>query len=554
MNLLDRFINIDGNATYEVAKRDYKLKVPGNFNFAYDVVDEYARLCPEKRALVWCNDENEEHFFSFKEISDDSKRTAQFFVKQGIKKGDRVMVFLRRRYEYWWIAVALHRIGAIVVPATTQLLADDIVYRNNAADIKMIVALDDKKIPKQIMEAMNKSPSVEKLVSVSGPREGWIDFHKELESCTPDFPRPEGEAATCNEDPMLMYFTSGTSGYPKMVLHNFLYPLGHIVTAKFWQNVTDDGLHLSVAETSWAKAGWGKIYGQWISGTAIFVYDMLGFTPDLFFKKISHYKVTTFCAPATVYRFLIRQDLSKYDLSNLRYCVTAGEALNAEVYNRFYEKTGLRIFEGFGQSETPVIAGNFPGIEPRPGSMGKAAPGIDLEVVDENGNHCPPHQVGHMVIHLEKGRPVGLLCGYYRNEDQTKKALGGPLYDTGDTAYYDEDGYIWFVGRSDDIIKSSGFRISPFEVESVLQEHPAVLESAVTGVPDEKRGQLVKATIVLNKGYTASEELELEIKTYVKQHLAVYKIPRMVEFVDELPKTSSGKIRRMEIRKKDSSK
>ncbi|MBQ5383405.1 MAG: AMP-binding protein, partial [Treponema sp.] len=402
-----------------------------------------------------------------------------------------------------------------------------------------------------IEEAMIKSPSVEYLVSVQGAREGWIDFHKELESCSAEFERPIGEKATHNDDTMLLYFTSGTSGYPKMVMHNFTYPLGHIVTAKFWQHVQDDGLHLSVAETGWGKAVWGKLYGQWISGTAVFVYDMRAFTPELFFKKISMYKVTTFCAPPTVYRFLIRQDLTKYDISYLKYCVTAGEALNAEVYNKFYEKTGIKMFEGYGQTETTLIAGNFPGMEPKPGSMGKPAPGYDLEIVDELGKRCPPMQTGRIVIHLERGKPLGLFSGYYRNEDQTVAALSGPVYDTGDTAYYDEDGYIWFVGRSDDIIKSSGFRISPFEVESVLQEHPSVLECAVTGVFDASRGQLVKATIVLNKGYVPGKELEIEIKTFVKEHLAVYKIPRMIEFVDELPKTISGKIRRVEIRQKD---
>ncbi|MBQ4236636.1 MAG: AMP-binding protein [Treponema sp.] len=550
MNLLDRFINIPEDAVYDQMK-NYKVTVPDNFNFSYDVVDVYARECPDKKALVWCDDNEGEEIFTFREISQWSKRAANFFVSKGIKKGDRVMLFLRRRYEFWWIILALHRIGAIAIPATTQLLSEDIVYRNNSADIKMIVSVDDGMVQQNIEEAMIKSPSVEYLVSVQGAREGWIDFHKELESCSAEFERPIGEKATHNDDTMLLYFTSGTSGYPKMVMHNFTYPLGHIVTAKFWQHVQDDGLHLSVAETGWGKAVWGKLYGQWISGTAVFVYDMRAFTPELFFKKISMYKVTTFCAPPTVYRFLIRQDLTKYDISYLKYCVTAGEALNAEVYNKFYEKTGIKMFEGYGQTETTLIAGNFPGMEPKPGSMGKPAPGYDLEIVDELGKRCPPMQTGRIVIHLERGKPLGLFSGYYRNEDQTVAALSGPVYDTGDTAYYDEDGYIWFVGRSDDIIKSSGFRISPFEVESVLQEHPSVLECAVTGVFDASRGQLVKATIVLNKGYTPSKELEIEIKTFVKEHLAVYKIPRMIEFVDELPKTISGKIRRVEIRQKD---
>lgn len=550
MNLLNRFINTPENATYD-QMAGFRINVPENFNFSYDVIDVYARECPEKKALVWTDDNGEDRTYNFLEISQWSKRAANFFVSKGIKKGDRVMLFLRRRYEFWWIILALHRIGAIAIPATTQLLSEDIVYRNNSADIKMIVSLDDGMIQQNIEEAMIKSPSVETLVSIQGPRKGWVDFHKELEDCTAEFERPRGEKATHNDDTMLLYFTSGTSGYPKMVMHNFTYPLGHIVTAKYWQNVQDDGLHLSVAETGWAKAVWGKIYGQWIAGTAIFVYDMKTFAPELFFKKLAQYRVTTFCAPPTVYRFLIRQDLSKYDISYLKYCVTAGEALNSEVYNKFYEKTGIKMFEGYGQTETAIIAGNFPGMEPKPGSMGKPAPGYNVEIVDEKGERCPPKQTGRIVIHLEKGKPIGLFSGYYRNEDQTLAALSGPVYDTGDIAYYDEDGYIWFVGRSDDIIKSSGFRISPFEVESVLQQHPSVLECAVTGVFDSSRGQLVKATIVLNKGYTAGKELEIEIKTFVKEHLAVYKIPRMIEFVEELPKTISGKIRRVEIRQKD---
>ncbi len=551
MNLIDRFITTGENVPYDELKRDFRVITPENFNFAYDVVDVYATECPDKKALVWCDDNGEEKIFNFKEISDYSKKAARFFISHGIKKGDRVMLFLRRRYEFWWISVALHRIGAIAIPATTQLLAPDIEYRNNAADIKMIVAMDDKRIQKQVDIAMIRSPSVETLVSVSGPREGWIDFHKELPLYDADFPRPKGDAATHNDDPMLLYFTSGTSGYPKMVLHNFLYPLGHIVTAKYWQNVTDDGLHLSLAETGWAKAVWGKIYGQWIAGTAIFVYDMAGFTPDLFFRKLVKYGVTTFCAPPTVYRFLIRQDLSKYKLEHLRYCVTAGEAMNAEVFRIFQEKTGLEIHEGYGQTETAIIAGTFPGMKVKPGSMGKPAPGYDVEIQDDDGERCPPGQTGRIVIHLEKGNPAGLFRGYYRNDEQTLKALSGTTYDTGDTAYYDEDGYIWFVGRSDDIIKSSGYRISPFEVESVLQEHPAVLECAVTGVDDESRGQMVKATIVLTEGYSPSKELEVEIKTYVTEHLAIYKTPRLIEFVAELPKTTSGKIRRVEIRDQD---
>ncbi len=554
MNLLSTFVkNYHEYKDYEDMKSSFALNIPENFNFAYDVIDRYAKEAPEKRALVWCNDEGEEHFYNFAEISRDTQKAAHFLKNHGIKKGDVVMLILRRRYEFWWLLPALHRIGAIAVPATNQLLKNDIVYRCNAAQVKMIISFDDGHVMGEIDSAMEECPSVQERVSVFGCKEGWTDFHKEFDALSAEcesFPRPQGELATHNHDPMLMYFTSGTSGYPKMVMHDFIYPLGHITTAKFWQNVMDDGLHISVAETGWAKAVWGKIYGQWISGTALFVYDMLAFTPDLFFKKLAHYKVTTFCAPPTAYRFLVRQDLSKYDLSNLKYCVTAGEAMNGEVFKLFYEKTGIKIHEGYGQTEGPVLAGTFPGMEVKPGSMGKAAPGFDLQVVRDDGSRCQAQEQGSLKIRIADGRPAGLFTGYYKNPEQTQAALGGEWYDTGDTAYYDEDGYIWFVGRNDDLIKSTGFRISPFEVESVLQEHPAVLECAVTGMKDPKRGQVVKATIVLTKEYKASRELEIELKTFAKEKLALYKIPRVIEFVDQLPKTTSGKIRRVEIRNK----
>ncbi len=554
MNYLADYIDYHEGESYEELKAKLSIRVPENFNFSYDIVDRYAREAPDKLALIWCNDEEEEHRYTFRQMSEISQRAAVFLHRHGIRKGDVVMLMLRRRYEFWWLVLALHRIGAIAVPATTQLLAEDIEYRTNAAGVKMIISFDDKHVLEEIEAALPKSPSVKTVVSVSGARAGWTDFHAELADCPADFPRPQGADATRNEDPMLMYFTSGTSGYPKMVMHDFTYPLGHIVTAKFWQNVQDDKLHISVAETGWGKAVWGKLYGQWIAGATVFVYDMLAFTPDLFFRRLSQYKVATLCAPATAWRFLIRQDLSKYDLSNLSYCVTAGEAINPEVSNKFYEKTGIKLFEAYGQTETSCLIGNFVGMEPRAGSMGKPAPCYDVEIVDEDGKKCKPHETGNIVVRLNGKKVVGLFCGYYKNEEQTKQALGGSLYYTGDTAYYDEDGYIWFVGRNDDIIKSTGFRISPFEVESVLQEHPAVLECAVTGMPDPKRGQIVKATIVLTKDYAPSKELELEIKTFAKENLAVYKIPRVIEFVDALPKTISGKIRRVEIRRQDGAK
>ena len=539
---------------YTDLKKNCRLKAPENFNFSYDIIDRYAKDCPEKRALVWCDDNGEEKTFTFADISVESKRAAYFLSSAGIKKGDAVMLILRRRYEFWILMPALHRIGAIVVPATDQLLQKDIEYRTNAAEIKMIISYDNPIIQSEIEKAMPASKTVKTLVTVGSERKGWVNFHTEYEKCTAEFPRPVGEAATNNEDPMLMYFTSGTSGYPKMVLHNFVYPIGHIITAKYWHGVVDDGLHLTVAETGWAKATWGKLYGQWICGTAIFVYDMTSFKPDKMLQKISQYGVTTFCAPPTVYRYLIRQDLSKYDLSSVVRCTTAGEALNGEVYNKFHQFTGQKIFEGYGQSESAIIAGNFLNEPVKPGSMGKASPAYEVEIVDPNGKPVAAGEVGELVIHVDREYSFGLLTGYYRDVALTADAFDGGVYHTGDTVYQDEDNYIWFVGRKDDIIKSSGYRISPFEVESVLQQHPSVMECAVTGVEDAKRGQAVKATIVLSPGFEASHELEIELFDFVKHETALYKCPRIIEFVKELPKTISGKIRRVEIREKDKGK
>lgn len=537
---------------YDDLKDHCRLKTPVDFNFAYDIIDRYAKEAPEKRALVWVDDNGEEKTFSFLDLSKESKKTAYWLTKKGIKKGDAVMLMLRRRYEFWIIMMALHRIGAIAVPAAEQLLAHDIEYRTNAAGIKMIISYGNPSVLGEIEKAKEKSPTVDFLVTVGDDRDGWISFHKESDSCDPEFPRPIGEAATHNDDPMLMYFTSGTSGYPKMVLHSFTYPIGHIVTAKYWHGVIDDGLHLSVADTGWAKCSWGKLYGQWICGTAQFVYDMTSFRPDKLLKMISQYGITTFCAPPTVYRYLIRQDLSKYDLSAAQRFTTAGEALNGEVFNKFLEQTGKKIYEGYGQSESTIICGNFLDADIHPGSMGRPSPAYDIDVVNENGKTVPLGEVGELVIHVEKEHPFGLLTGYYRDVTLTANAFDGGVYHTGDTVTMDEEGYVWFVGRKDDIIKSSGYRISPFEVESVLQQHPSVMECAVTGVPDEKRGQAVKATIVLSPGYEASHELEVELLDFFKHEAALYKSPRIIEFVKELPKTISGKIRRVEIRAKDS--
>ena len=541
---------------YDDFKKNCRLKTKQNFNFAYDIVDKYAEVYPGKRALLWINDEHEERTFSFNDISAESKRAAAWLWDKGIRKGDTVMLILRRRWEWWVLMPALHRIGAIAIPATDQLLESDIEYRTNAADVKMIISYDNPNIQGEVEKSMKASPSVKYLVTVGKDREGWISFHSEYEKFPADFPRRSGSDEVHNEDPMLLYFTSGTSGYPKMVLQNFDYPVGHIITAKYWHGVVEDGLHLTIAETGWAKATWGKLYGQWICGTAQFVYDMNMFKPARMLEMISKYGLTTFCAPPTVYRYLVRQDLSKYDLSKCTRFTTAGEALNDEVYNKWLEKTGKKIYEGYGQSESTVICGNFMETPVRPGSMGRVNPLYDVDILDENNNSVAPGETGELCIHVEKFHPYGLLIGYYKNEELTKKTFNGNIYHTGDNVYMDKEGYVWFVGRTDDIIKTAGYRVSPFEVESILQKHPAVMECAVTGIKDDRRGMAVKATVVLSPDYASRnlKEVEKELFIFSKENTAMYKVPRVFEFVDELPKTISGKIRRTEIRSKDNEK
>ncbi len=551
MHLLNEFIDKTDYNSYEELKSAFSIHIPGDFNFAYDIVDRYAATEPDKEALVWVDD-REEKIFTFKDLQEASCKTANYLKFLGIQKGDAVMLILRRRYEFWFFLLALHRIGAIAVPATNMLLTKDIEYRTNAADIKMIVTYDDESLQEQIEAAMPASPSVKHLVTIGEKiRNGWKSFYRVYPDAYESFERPKGADATTNEDIMLIYFTSGTSSYPKMVQHNFTYPLGHIVTAAYWQNVQENGRHLTVAETGWAKAMWGKIYGQWIAGSAVFVYDMIGFVPGKMLEMLSKYKITTFCAPPTVYRYLLQHDFSAYDLSALKYCTTAGEALNADIFNKFLAKTHISMREGYGQTEMTLAIGNFPWMAPRPGSMGKPAPGYDIDIVDADGNPTEAGEVGEIIIHLDKKRPFGLFSGYYRDADLTKKVFKGSLYHTGDTAWKDEDGYFWFVGRTDDLIKTSGYRVSPFEVESTLHQHPAVLECAVTGVDDKMRNQVVKATIVLAKGYNATKDLAADIQKFTKQMAASYKSPRIIEFVSELPKTISGKIRRATIREND---
>lgn len=529
--------------------KNYHVIVPENFNFGYDIVDAWAMEQPDKLAMIWANDKGEEHKFTFADMKKYSDQTASYFLSLGIKKGDRVMLILKRHYQFWFAITAIHKIGAIVIPATHLLTKHDLVYRNNAAGVKAIVCCGDPIILDHVQQSLPESPTVEKLVSV-GPEvpQGFEDFNEGIKQAAP-FVAPERNK---NSDISLIYFTSGTAGEPKMVAHDFTYPLGHITTAAYWQNLTPSDIHLTVADTGWGKAVWGKLYGQWIVGACVFVYDHEKFTPhDLLAMMIKH-KVTTFCAPPTVYRFLIKEDLHNYDLSNLRHITTAGEALNKSVFNTMKEITGLNIYEGFGQTETTLSLATFPWMNPKPGSMGVPNPDYDIDIIDDNGNSVPVGEHGEIVIRLDKHRPLGLFAEYFRDPDLYTQVVtdNGTIYHTGDVAYRDEDGYYWFVGRKDDVFKSSGYRISPFEVENACMTHPAVVECAVTGVPDPVRGFAIKATIVLAKGYAPSEELIKDIQTHVKHETAPYKYPRVVEFVAELPKTISGKIRRVELREK----
>jgi acetyl-CoA synthetase len=552
-SLLNNFVNQIEFKSYNEFKENFIIKVPKNFNFAYNVVDEYANEYPDKIAIVWCNDNDQEKILTFKELKDYSDKTAKFFLDSGIKKGDRVMLTLKSRYEFWFCILALHKIGAITIPATHMLKTKDIIYRVEKAGIKMVVCISEDGVPEYFDEAHDQLNDVNLMKVFVGDenRGGWLNFREEIRKVS-EFEPPKLNME--NDEPIFVYFSSGTTGLPKMVQHDCTYPLGHIITAKYWQNVIEDGLHYTVADTGWAKAMWGQIYGQWIAGSSVFIYDYERFDAARMLEKASKYGVTTFCAPPTIYRFLIKEDLSEYDFSTLKYAVTAGEPLNPEVYNKFYEFTGLKLMEGFGQTESVVSVANFPWIKPRPGSMGKPSPGYFIELMNKDSGICDVGEEGEIVIKTINGKPPGLFSGYYRDQRKTDEVWYQGYFHTGDTAWMDEDGYLWFVGRNDDIIKSSGYRIGPFEVESAVISHPAVLECAITGTPHPIRGQVVKATIVLAKGYEPSEELKLEIQNHVKKVTAPYKYPRIIEFVDELPKTISGKIRRIEIRTKDQEK
>ena len=552
--MLERFLKQVSFHSEEDYNKNLEFIIPENFNFAYDVMDVWAQEKPNKTALIWTDDEENERFFTFGELKELTDQAASYFLSLGIGKGDMVMLILKRHYEWWISILALHKIGAIAIPATHMLTTHDIVYRNNRAGVKAIICVGEDYVLEQITAAMSESPTVKTLISI-GPKvpENFHSWHEEIDNA-PAFVRPSH--VNDNNDIMLMYFTSGTSGEPKMVAHNYLYPLGHITTGVFWHNLHENSIHLTVADTGWGKAVWGKLYGQWFAGAAVFVFNHDKFTAEKILKKIEKYRITSFCAPPTVYRFMIHEDLSTYDLSSLEYCTTAGEALNPSVYEKFYKITGVKLMEGFGQTETTMTLGTMPWHQPKPGSMGKPNAQYDIDLIRSDGSLCEDGEKGEIIVRLDKRRPIGLFNEYYRDEELTNKVCCDGIYHTGDVAWRDEDGYFWFVGRTDDVIKSSGYRIGPFEVESALMTHPAVIECAITGVPDDLRGMVVKATVVLHKDWKdkAGDELVKTLQEHVKHETAPYKYPRIIEFVNELPKTISGKIRRVEIREKDNKK
>ena len=549
--MIERFLKQTTFTSQEDYARNLEFIIPEHFNFAYDVMDKWAEEKPDKLALLWTNDEGDCRRFSFADLKELSDRAAAYFLSLGISRGDMVMLILKRRYEFWISMLALHKIGAVAIPATHMLTTHDIVYRNNRASVKAIICAGEEYIMEQVAASRAESPTLETLVSI-GPKQadGFHDWHKEWNDA-PRFVRPA--VPNDNDDTMLMYFTSGTSGEPKMVAHNFLYAMGHLTTGVYWHNLAEDSIHLTVADTGWGKAVWGKFYGQWFAGAAVFVFDHEKFTADKILRQIEQYHITSFCAPPTVYRFLIHEDFSRYDLSSLRYCCTAGEALNPAVFDKFKELTGISLMEGFGQTETTMTLGTMPWTKPKPGSMGLPNPQYDIDLIKPDGTPCEDGEKGEIVVRTVKGTPVGLFKYYYRDEELTNSVWSDGLYHTGDVAWRDEDGYYWFEGRIDDVIKSSGYRIGPFEVESALMTHPAVVECAITGVPDEIRGMVVKATVVLHNDWKAKagDDLIKELQNHVKHVTAPYKYPRIIEFVDELPKTISGKIRRVEIREKD---
>ena len=542
---------------YDDYKENFKIDIPDNFNFGFDCVDALAESEPDLVAIMWDSDEEEGYNYTFAEVKKYSDAIARYFLSLGIGKGDRVMLIMKRRIHWWFTLIALIKIGAIAIPATHHLTADDIEYRNNSAGIKAIVTADSMKLFAAVEEALPKSPTVEHLIRIGDQIENyssenyeWNLLDKEMKS------HLEGEQinrVTENEDIMLLYFTSGTTGMPKMVLHNQTYPLAHIVTAKYWHNLHPGSRHFTLSDTGWGKAVWGKLFGQWLCKASVLVYDHDKLIISKMIRMLEKHKITSFCAPPTVYKVALTADVSKYDLSALEYATSAGEPLNDAVYYKFEELTGIKIHEAYGQTETVPVVLTSPYTQPLPGSLGKPNPFYDLKFLDADGNDVPVGTEGEMCIVTKPGN-MGIFMGYFNNDEMTEKAWAGGVYHTGDLAYQDENGYVYFIGRTDDIIKSAGYRIGPFEVESVVQQHDAVLEVAVTGVPDPLRGQLIKASIILNKGYEPSLELQKEIRAFVKANTSSYKIPRVIEFVEELPKTISGKVRRAEMRAKEEEK
>lgn len=537
-------VGFDKNGTLN----EFKVKPTENFNFGYDVVDKMAELEPSRTAMIWTNEEGEEKIFTFDDIRRYSNKIANMLLKNGIKKGDRVMIILKRHFEFWGTIIALHKIGAATIPATNLLTTKDIVYRKNTADLKAIICSGTCHISDYVDEAEQKCGKFDVKIIARGKKDGWLNFDEAIEDCSEELERIE----TSIDDDMLAYFTSGTTGDPKIVMHDFSYPIAHIITAKYWHSCRPGKLHLTVAETGWGKAVWGKLYGQWFTATPVFVYDFDKFVPHDLLKMIEKYQVATFCAPPTIFRFLIKEGMEADNLKSIVHASTAGEALNDEVFNRFRDVTGLKLMEGFGQTETTLLLATLENTEPKPGSMGKPSPMYNVDIIDEDGQSVPDGVIGEIVVRTkENEKNFGLLKCYYNDPEKTKRVWSNGIFHTGDTAYRDEDGFFWYIGRTDDVIKSSGYRIGPFEVESVMMEHPAVLEVAVTGSPDPVRGQVVKATVVLTSQYTPSEELKKELQDYVKKNTAPYKYPRIINFVDELPKTISGKIKRNDIRNMD---
>lgn len=551
--LIEDFVNRVDFKSYEDFYENFELKYNEDYNFGFDVVDKYAEIDPEKIALIWVNEEGEEHIFTFEDMKKYSNKVANLFKRLGINKGDKVMLTLKNRYEFWFCMVALHKIGAIVIPATHMLKLHDIDFRLKKANVKLVVSVEEDDLISDYNTAAEELGIDLKKLVIERDIDGWINFNKAIEEESDVFERPTGEDATKADEPFLIYFTSGTSGLPKMVAHKHTYSLGHIPTAKYWHNVKEDGIHHTSADTGWGKAVWGNLYGQWIAGTTVFIYDYERFNGIKLLEKIIEYKVNTFCAPPTIYRFLIKENIEGYDFSNLSYVTTAGEPLPPEVSKKFKEISGLTIKEGFGQTESTLMIGTFIWLDAKLGSIGKPSPLFNVELLDNDGEIVDIGDEGEISINVSEGAKPGLFKEYYKDPEKQAASWYDGHYHCGDTAWMDEEGYYHFIGRNDDIIKSSGYRIGPYEVESAVLSHDAVSNCAITGYPDPIRGQIVKATIILQPGYEESEELIKDIQNHVKKTTAPYKYPRLIEFVDEIPETISGKIRRVEIREKDNS-